>query len=126
MSRATALASRHVAYAMKFVNETEAEPTDEAIERALSGCVRAPKPEEYPRIREEVECWRKWGLTSAELAELDDDTPVWGITRGHLNRIAGRKLSDEEVAAAVDAVKASSALETVSDAVTRAVDGRYV
>jgi hypothetical protein len=126
VSRATALASRHVAYAMKFVNETEAEPTDEAIERALSGCVRAPKPEEYPRIREEVECWRKWGLTSAELAELDDDTPVWGITRGHLNRIAGRCVTDDECTAAVQAIKASDALDTASDAVARAIDGRYV
>jgi hypothetical protein len=26
---------------MKFINETEAEPADEDIERILSGCVRA-------------------------------------------------------------------------------------
>lgn len=126
MSRATALASRHVAYAMKFVNDTEDEPADEAIERVLSGCVRRPRPEEYPAIRAEVGAWRAWGLTTAELAELEDLTPVWSITRGHLNRIAGRRITDDECAAVVEAVKGSDALEVASDAVTRALDGRYV
>ena len=101
MSRATAIASRHVAYAMHFINDTRDAPTDEAIERELSGCVRAPKPEEYPYIRREVLAWRQHGMTTAELAELEDPAPAWCVSRGDLNRIAGRKLTDAEVSAVV-------------------------
>lgn len=101
MSRATALASRYVAYAMKFLNETEDEPTDENIEKRLGGCVRPPKPEDYPYIRREVFAWRHYGMTSAELADLEDPAPAWCVSRGDLNRMAGRKLTDAEVSAVV-------------------------
>jgi hypothetical protein len=116
MTRATALTARRVKYAMQFVNGSEDEPTDEELERVLSGCVRAPHPDEYADIRLEVEAWRVCGLTRDELAELEDDREAWSITRGHLQRIAGRKLTDEEVAQAVKSIDYSEALDVASDA----------
>jgi len=122
MSRATALTARRVRYAMAFVNETEDEPTNEAIETALAGCVRPPRPDEYDDIRLEVDSWRTHGMSRAELAELDDERLAWSLTRGDLNRIAGRVLSDEEAAQAVKAIGSNSdVMETVTDAVTMAV-----
>ncbi len=116
MSRATALASRHVAYAMMFVNGSEAAPGDEELERVLSGCVRAPHPDEYPKIRREVLAWRTCGLTE-----------VFAVTRGDLNRIAGRKLTDEEVKTAFEALAGGDVMDAVSVIVTAVIpDGRYV
>jgi hypothetical protein len=127
VSKATALASRYVAYAMKFLNESKAIPTDAELERVLSGCVRAPRPEEYPKIRAEVESWRRYGLTTAELAELEDATAVWAVTRGDLNRIAGRPLSDEEVGRAFDALAGGDVMDAVASVVTTVIpDGRYL
>lgn len=114
MSKATAIASRHVAYAMKFINDTRDEPTDEAIERELAGCVRPPRPEEYAFIRAEVDAWRTWGMTMAELAELEDETPVWEVTRGHLNRVAGRRITDGELDRVLRALVGGGALDTVT------------
>lgn len=121
MSRATARATRYVRYAMAFVNETEDEPTDEAIAATLGNCVRPPRPDEYDDIRLEVDSWRTHGMTRAEMAELEDERPAWSLTRGDLNRIAGRALSDEEVARAVKSVDNSDVMEVVTDAVTMAV-----
>lgn len=127
MSKATALTGRYVAYAMHFINDTRDEPTDEAIERELSGCVRAPRPEEYPKIRAEVEAWRQYGLTTAELAELEDATAVWSVTRGDLQRIAGRTLTDEETRTALAAISGGDVMDAVASAVTTVLpDGRYL
>lgn len=128
MSRATAIASRHVAYAMHFINDPSAgEPTDEEIERVSSGCVRRPKPEEYAKIRAEVEAWRRYGLTTAELTELEDPTPVWTVTLGDLQRIAGRKLDDDEIADVHNTLSGPDFADQVSSAVTAVLpDGRYV
>lgn len=121
MSRATARATRYVRYAMAFVNESEDEPDDETIAAALGNCVRPPHPDEYADIRLEVDCWRTHGMSRAEMAELEDERPAWSLTRGDLNRIAGRVLGDEEVKRAVGAVSHSDVMEVVTDAVTMAV-----
>lgn len=128
MSRATALAGRYVAYAMVFINDpTAGDPTDEELERVLAGCVRAPRPEDYAPISAEVRAWRAWGLTVAELKELADETPVWAVTRGDLNRIAGRKLTDDEAADAYNAITTGDVADAVSAAVTAVIrDGRYI
>jgi len=123
MSRQTAQAGRMVAYAMKFINDSTdyCDPTDENLERVLSGCVRPARPEEYEKIRAEVQAWTEYGLTAAELEELEDATPAWLISRGDLNRIAGRKLTDEEVARAVKSIDCSDARETATDAAAAAL-----
>lgn len=127
MSRATALASRYVAYAMMFVNGSEAAPDDEELSRVLAGCVRAPHPEEYPKIRREVLSWRSCGLTYAEMMELEDPREVWSVTRGDLNRIAGRRLSDEEAGAAFTALAGGDVMDAVSAIVTAVIpDGRFI
>jgi hypothetical protein len=128
VSKATALASRHVAYAMHFINDPSAgEPTDGEIERVSYGCARRPRPEEYPKIRAEVEAWRAYGLTMAELAELEDPTPVFTVTLGDLQRIAGRKLDDDEIADLHNTLAGPDFADQVSAAVTAALpDGRYV
>lgn len=127
MSRASALAARYSGYACHFINDSEAEPTDANLERVLSGCVRRPRPEEFAKIRAEVEAWRHYGMSTAELAELEDPEPVWAVTRGDLNRIAGRKLTDEEVSEAYNAISTGDVMDAVSGAVTAVLpDGRYV
>jgi hypothetical protein len=113
---------------MAFINDPSArEPTDEELARVLSGCVRWPRPDEYPKIRAEVESWRAHGMTTAELAELEDATAVWTVTRGDLNRIAGRKLTDDEVRTALAALSGGDVMGAVSSAVTTVLpDGRYL
>jgi hypothetical protein len=121
MSKATARATRYVRYAMAFVNGSEDDPTDENIAEVLGNCVRPPHPEEYADIRLEVGCWRAHGMTRAEMAELEDERPAWSLTRGDLNRIAGRALSDAEVERAVKAIDGSDVGDTVAGAVVAMV-----
>ena len=49
-----ALEHRNMRYAMKFVNDSTAEPTDASLAEVLGSCARAPKPGEYPFIRRHV------------------------------------------------------------------------
>jgi hypothetical protein len=80
---------------------TDDEPTDENIEKQLAVCVRPPRADDYPSIRLEVSTWRRYGITSAELAELEDPAPAWCVSHGDLNRMARRVLTDAEVSAVV-------------------------
>jgi hypothetical protein len=74
-----------------------------------------------------VEAWREYGLTTAELKELADETPVWSVTRGDLNRIAGRLLTDEEVTRVSEALSGGDVKDAVAEAVTAVIpDGRYI
>lgn len=63
--RTAAEARRARGYAMKFINDSAAEPTDEDLAEVLAHCVRRPKPEWFPAIRAEVLAWRlETGLMS--------------------------------------------------------------
>jgi len=73
-----ALQQRHQSYAIHFVlgcgmdgrAEANAEPTDENIALTLSTCVRPPRPDEYPAIRQHVDTYRM-GLMSGTDAVRD-------------------------------------------------------
>lgn len=46
-------------YAMKFINDSDAKPTNAEIVRVLGECVRPPEPNEFSAIRAAVFAWRQ-------------------------------------------------------------------
>jgi hypothetical protein len=70
--RAVTEAQRARGYAMKFINDTSAPPTDANLVEVLAHCVRKPKLEWLPAIRAEVLAWRKASgrLSNREPAEV--------------------------------------------------------
>lgn len=50
---------RKAGYAAKFVNDSDQDPTDANLARALGQCVRAPQSEDYEDIRRYVRVWRQ-------------------------------------------------------------------
>jgi len=67
MSKSDALQRRNEGYAIHFALDWNMdrnggcgpEPTDENLATVLRDCARAPRPEEYPAIRAEVERYRR-------------------------------------------------------------------
>ena len=49
---------RNMRYAMKFVNESSAEPDNANLAAVLASCGRKPEPGEYPFIRRHVHTFR--------------------------------------------------------------------
>ncbi len=58
-----------VAYAMKFINVSNGEPTDAEIEDICGECVKPPPVELYPEIRAAVEGWR---IAAGRLSRMED------------------------------------------------------
>lgn len=56
-------------WAGRYVNETDAWPTDEAMREAFAGCVGACPVELYPAVRSEVFAWRKENGKLSRLGE---------------------------------------------------------
>jgi hypothetical protein len=81
---------------------------DVALTAALSGdpdqlvCAACHADEQVPTVA---------------LSVLADDRPAWTVTRGDLARLAGRALTDAELAPVVKAIGNSTAFEAIADAV---------
>ena len=61
-----AVEHRNMRYAMKYVNESAAEPTDANLAAVLASCGRPPKPAEFPFIRRHVHTFQDGRATRTE------------------------------------------------------------
>ena len=68
MSREQMLKQRLMGYALKFVNDSDAAPTDENLESVLDHCVRPAHADEYPAIRQNVISHRMRGIQLSDYA----------------------------------------------------------
>jgi hypothetical protein len=59
MTDAEKTAMRAQAFAAKWsADEHTEDPTDDALREAFKTCVKPPKPDLYPSIREKIRTWR--------------------------------------------------------------------
>lgn len=76
-------ADRARGYAMKFINDSAAYPSDANLAEVLANCARAPRPEWLPIIRAEVLAWREatGQISRLETGHAADLSVPTGVTR---------------------------------------------